>query len=77
MEVCRNLRTDGQLVASAHGSEQFQSFNRKTAVVKAGVLRLVRHADVQMELLQGPGVGLGHALAGGSDEGLGVKQSWR
>ena len=54
---------------------QLQPLHGKAAVVKAGLLGLVSHADVEMEFLQGPGVGLGHTLAGGGDEGLRVEES--
>ena len=75
MEVGGDLRTDGQLVVPARRSKQLQSLHGETAVVKARLVRLVSHTDVQGELLQGPGVGLGHTLAGGGDEGLGVEES--
>ena len=75
MKVGGDLGTDAQLVVAAGRPEQLQSLHGEAAVVKAGLLRLVRHADIQVELLQGPGVGLGHALPGGRDEGLGVEQT--
>ena len=77
MEVGGDLRADTQLVVPAGRSEQLQSLHGEAAVVEARLLRLVRHADIQVELLQGPGVGLGHALAGGRDEGLGVEETWK
>ena len=75
MEVGGDLGADAQLVVAAGRAEQLQSLHGEAAVVKARLLRLVRHADIQVELLQGPGVGLGHALPGGRDEGLGVEQT--
>ena len=75
MKVGGDLCTDTQLVVAAGRPEQLQSLHGEAAVVKAGLLRLVRHADIQVELLQGPGVGLGHTLPGGRDEGLGVEQT--
>ena len=75
MKVGGDLGTDGQLVVPAGRPEQLQSLHREAAVVKAGLLGLVSHADVEVELLQGPGVGLGHTLAGGRDEGLRVEES--
>ena len=75
MEVGGDLRADAQLVVAAGGSEQLQSLHGEAAVVEARLLGLVRHADIQVELLQGPGVGLGHTLPSGRDEGLGVEQT--
>ena len=73
MEVGGDLGTDGQLVVPTGRSKQFQTLHSEAAVVKAWLLGLVRHADVELELLQGPGVGLGYTLPGGGDEGLWVK----
>ena len=77
MEVGGDLGADAQLVVAAGSSEQLQSLHGEAAVVEARLLRLVRHADIEVELLQGPGVGLGHALPGSRDEGLGVEQTWK
>ena len=74
MEVGGDLGADGQLVVAAHRPEQLQALDCEAAVVEARLLILrVCDTHVQVQLLQGPGVGLGHALPGGSDEGLGVE----
>ena len=75
MEVCGDLGADGQLVSPTRGSKQPQTLHGEAAVVKAGLVGLVRHGDVQVELLQGPGVGLSNTLPGRSDEGLRVKKT--
>ena len=75
MEVGGDLRTDGQLVAPTRGSKQPQALHSEAAVVEAGLVGLVCHGDVQVELLQGPGVGLSNTLPGSSDEGFRVKQT--
>ena len=75
MKVGGDLRTDRQLVAPTRGSKQPQALHGEAAVVEAGLVGLVRHGDVQVELLQGPGVGLSNTLPSRSDEGLWVKQT--
>ena len=75
MEVGGDLCTDRQLVSPTRGSKQPQALHGKAAVVEAGLVGLVRHGDVQVELLQGPGVGLSNTLPGSSDEGFRVKQT--
>ena len=52
VEIGRYLRTDGQLVVPAGRSKQLQTLHSEAAVVKARLLSLVRHTDVQLELLQ-------------------------
>ena len=68
-----HLTRDGQLIVPAHSSRQFQPLKSRAAVIKAWLVRLIRHAHVQVELFQG--VGLGNALPGGRDEGIRVEQS--
>ena len=77
MEVGGDLRADGQLVPPARGSKQPEALHGEAAVIEAGLVRLVSHGDVQVELLQGPGVGLGNTLPGGSDEGFRVKETFK
>ena len=54
MKVGGDLGTDAQLVVAAGRPEQLQSLHGEAAVVEARLLGLVRHADIQVELLQGP-----------------------
>ena len=70
-----HLTRDGQLVDPSQSYRQFQPLKSRAAVIKAWLVRLIRHAHVQVELFQGPGVGLGNALPGGRDEGIRVEQS--
>ena len=75
MQVGGYLRADGQLIAPTRGSKQPEALHSKAAVVQAGLVRLVCHSDVQMELLQRPGVGLSDTLPSCSNEGFRVEES--
>ena len=75
VQVGGPLTRNNHLIVPAHSSRQCQPLKSKAAVIKAWLVCLIRHAHVQMELFQGPGVGLGNALSGGRDEGLRVEQS--
>ena len=75
MQVGGYLRADGQLIGPTRGSKQPEALHSEAAVVEAGLVCLVRHGDVQVELLQGPGVGLSDTLPSRSDEGFWVKET--
>ena len=76
MEVGGDLGADGQLVVAAHRPEQLQALDCEAAVVEARLLILrVGDTHVQVQLFQGPGVGLGHALACSRHKGFRVEQS--
>jgi hypothetical protein len=42
----------------AYSASQFEPFDTKTAVIKAGLVRLFRDCNIQMEFFQRPGVSL-------------------
>ena len=75
MQVGGYLRADGQLIAPTRGSKQPEALHSEAAVVETRLVCLVRHSDVQVELLQGPGVGLSDTLSSRSDEGFGVEET--
>ena len=75
MQIGGDLRADGQLIAPTRGSKQSEALHSEAAVVEAGLVCLVCHGDVQMELLQRPGVGLSDTLPSRSDEGFRVEES--
>ncbi len=73
-----NLGGEADEVVVAGGALELEAGEGKGAVVgrgRRGAARLVVDGDVEVELLEGPGVGLGHVLARRCDVGLGREET--
>ncbi len=73
-----HLGGEADEVVVADGALELEAGEGKGAVVergRGGAARLVVDGDVEVELLEGPGVGLGHVLARRRDVGLGREEA--
>jgi hypothetical protein len=59
---CKDINNKVAPVIPANSACQFQAFNTKAAIVKAGLVSLFRNCHIQMELFQRPGVGLNNRV---------------